>query len=193
MGQSEQSCIIVSPKDRAAWRQWLKNNHATSARVWLVVKKKHSKRPGISLHEAVEEALCFGWIDATLNVLDDQRYKLLFSARKPKSIWSHTNKQRVERLIQQGLMTSAGLEKIETAKKDGSWGSLDSIEKLMIPPDLRKAFDKYPIAKRNFSRFSDSTKKRFLYWVQSAKRPETRAKRIQQTVAMAVKNSPMNL
>lgn len=192
MAQSGKPLKIVAPKDRASWRQWLQRNHATSASVWLVVNKKNSRVRGISLNDAVEEALCFGWIDGMLNVLDDERYKLLFSPRKPNSIWSKNNKRRIERLIQQGLMTAAGLDKIEAAKKDGSWKALDAVEELVIPVDLRKALDENPTANKSFSGFPDSLKKSILYWIQSAKRPETRWKRIQQTVAMAEKNIKRN-
>ena len=192
MTQTGKQPKIVTLKNRAAWRQWLERNHATSASVWLVVNKKTSKISGISYNDAVEEALCFGWIDGRLNVLDDKQYKLLFSPRKPKSIWSKSNKQRIERLIHHGLMTIAGFEKIEAAKKNGSWGTLDSIEELIVPVDLQKALDDNPTAKKNFSGFSNSSKKSILYWIQSSKQPETRLKRIQQTVALASKNIKVN-
>ncbi len=188
MVHSKRQWKIVSPNNRAAWRQWLENNHASSASVWLVVNKKNSRVHGVSLNEAVEEALCFGWIDSKLNVLDAERFKLLFSPRKPKSTWSKNNKRKVDQLIRQGLMTRFGLEKIEAAKKDGSWGSLDSIEQLMVPADLQKALEENPTAKMNFSGYSISFKKRLLYWIQTAKRPETRLSRIRQTVAMAEKD-----
>ena len=189
MAQAEKERKIVSPKNRASWRQWLEKNHATSASVWLIVNKTSTKARGISLPDAVEEALCFGWIDGKLNVLDDERFKLLFSPRKPKSIWSKNNKQRIERLMHQGLMTADGLEKIKAAKKDGSWGALDSVEDLVIPVDLQNALDENPTANKNFSGFSNSLKKGILYWIKSAKRPETRWKRIQRTIAMAEKDA----
>jgi len=182
----------VVAKDRSAWRQWLEKNHATSTSVLLVVIKKNSRKSGVSYNDAVEEALCFGWIDGRLNVLDEERYKLLFSLRKSKSIWSKSNKQRIERLIQKGLMTPAGFEKIEAAKKDGSWSILDSIEELIIPIDLQKALDDNPTAKNFFSRFPNSSKKSILYWIQSAKHPETRLRRIQQAVTLASKNIKVN-
>ncbi len=140
----------VVVKDRSAWRQWLEKNHATSTSIWLVVNKKNSRKSGVTYNDAVEEALCFGWIDGRLNVLDDERFKLLFSPRKPKSIWSNSNKQRVGRLIQKGLMTTAGFEKIEVTKKNGSWDILDSVEELIIPLDLQKALDDNPTAKDFF-------------------------------------------
>jgi uncharacterized protein YdeI (YjbR/CyaY-like superfamily) len=192
MVRSGKQLKTITPKDRAAWRKWLEDNHTSSESVWLVINKKNSRIRGISLNDAVEEALCFGWIDGRLNIVDDKRYKLLFSPRKSKSIWSKNNKLKIERLIQQGLMTAAGFEKIEAAKKNGSWGAIDSVEKLVVPIDLQKALDDNPTAKKNFSGFSDSYKKRILYWILSAKRPETRSKRIQQTVAMTEKNAKRN-
>lgn len=192
MVRSGKQLKTITPKDRAAWRKWLEDNHTSSESVWLVINKKNSRIRGISLNDAVEEALCFGWIDGRLNIVDDKRYKLLFSPRKSKSIWSKNNKLKIERLIQQGLMTAAGFEKIEAAKKNGSWGAIDSVEKLVVPIDLQKALDDNPTAKKNFSGSSDSYKKRILYWILSAKRPETRSKRIQQTVAMTEKNAKRN-
>ena len=193
MVQSGKQRKIITPTNRATLRKWFEDNHTSSESVWLIIKKKNSKIRGISLNDAVEEALCFGWIDSRLNILDDKRYKLLFSPRKSKSIWSKTNKLKVERLIHQGLMTEAGFEKIDAAKKDGSWDTLDSIEDLMIPVDLQKALDDNPIARKNFVRFSDSLKKRILYWIQSAKQAQTRLKRIRQTVAIAEKNDKKSL
>lgn len=179
-------------KDRTDWRHWLEANHATSPGVWLVYYKKHTDQPSVAYSDAVEEALCFGWVDSRPNVLDDERYKQLFSPRKPKSPWSKLNKQRVEKLIQQGLMTSAGLEKIEAAKQDGSWSAYDSIEDLVIPPDLEQALAANPAANQNFQAFSNSSKKNILWWIGSAKQPATRIKRIEETVSLAAKNIKAN-
>ncbi len=140
----------------------------------------------------MEEALCFGWVDSRPNKLDDERYMQLFSPRKPKSPWSKLNKQRVEKLIEQGLMTPAGLEKIEAAKQNGMWGIYDDIEALTVPQDLKEALAADETAKTNFEAFSDSSKKNILWWIESAKRPETRAKRIEETVELAAKNIKAN-
>jgi len=104
-------------QDRKAWREWLDKNHSSSLGVWLIIQKKNSHEKGVSLGDVVEEALCFGWIDSKLNVVDEKCFKLLLTPRKPKSIWSKQNKQRAEKLILQGLMTAVGLKKIELLKK----------------------------------------------------------------------------
>ncbi len=158
-----------------------------------MVNKKNSSQQGLMLDDVVEEALCFGWIDSKLNVVDNERYKLLLTPRKPQSIWSKNNKQRVEKLVLQGAMTAAGLEKVEAAKADGSWNRLDSIEELKLPEDLKAAFNLNRTAEANFDLFSDSLKKQILWWIESAKRPETRRQRIEKTVAVAEQNRKENL
>ncbi len=179
----------LEPKSRSRLRSWLENNYAASPGAWIVISKKGSRKPGVTYEEAVEEALCFGWIDGRARTLDDDSYLLLLTPRKPGSVWARSNKQRVERLLEQGLMTEAGLAKVEAAKNDGSWSRLDEIEALKIPPDLRKALDVDIQAKKNFEAFSDSSKKLILGWILDAKRPETRSRRIEETVAAAARNS----
>jgi uncharacterized protein YdeI (YjbR/CyaY-like superfamily) len=176
------------PVDRKAWRAWLTRNHGSAEGVWLVVLKKNSGKAGVHLEEAVEEAVCFGWIDSKLNVADVNSFRLLFTPRKPGSIWSKSNKQRVEKLIQQGLMTEAGLEKVEAAKQDGSWNRIDTIDELRLPEDLRRTLAADSAAQKNFDAFSDSAKKMILWWIESAKKNETRQKRIQQAVASSAQN-----
>jgi uncharacterized protein YdeI (YjbR/CyaY-like superfamily) len=173
---------------RAAWREWLEKHHATSSGVRLVIYKKASGKQRLSYDEAVEEALCFGWVDSTTNTLDANRYTLNFSPRKPGSVWAQSNKQRVERLIEQGLMTPAGLAKIEAAKRDGAWSKMDAIDDLVMPDDLAAALAANPDANQHFAAFSNSAKKMILFWISSARRPETRQKRVEQTVAAAAKN-----
>ena len=184
--------VTVEPKSRAAWRHWLARNHSTSPGIKLILHKKNSDKPRMTYDEAVEEALCFGWIDSKPNTLDETRYVLHFHPRKPGSVWSQRNKRRVKRLIQSGLMTSAGLSKIKAAKKDGSWQSLDRVDKLEVPPDLEKALMANKKAHGYFESFPSSSKKIILFWIQSAKRPETRAKRIKEAVAQAAKNIRAN-
>lgn len=179
---------LVEAKDRAAWRRWLQRNHSSLSRVWLVIRKKGSRAQGVSYEEAVEEALCFGWIDGKLNRLDAEHYKLWFAPRKPRSVWSAINKRRVAELIRSGRMTEAGLVVIDVAKKDGSWTALEAVDSLVVPPDLAKALKAYPAAKRHLEAFPQSSRKVILYWIQSAKRPETRAKRIEETVRLAADN-----
>ena len=175
-------------KDRKAWREWLDKNHDSISSVWLIIQKKNSGKIGVSLENVIEEALCFGWIDSKLNVVDEKRFKLLLTHRKSKSIWSKQNKQRAKKLIQQELMTATGLEKIEAAKKDGSWNKLDAIEEFKLPEDFREALVADKNAQKNFEAFNNSLKKQTLWWIENAKKPETRLRRIKQTVTMAAQN-----
>jgi uncharacterized protein YdeI (YjbR/CyaY-like superfamily) len=184
---------FVYASDRQAWRQWLTLNHQEAIGIWLIYYKVGSGKPSIRYSEAVKEALCFGWIDSKVQALDAERYRQIFTPRKPHSVWSKLNKQYLEELTAQGLMTIAGLEKIAIAKEDGSWYSLDAIEALEIPPDLQQAFELSPIAQQNFTAFSKSTKKNILFWISSAKRPATRSQRIEQTIQSALENkSPLS-
>lgn len=176
---------------RAAWRRWLRSNHASASGVWLQFYKKNAARPSVTYADAVEEALCFGWIDSLVKSLDEQSYVQLFTPRKHKSAWSRSNKERVERLIAAGLMTAAGLEKIELARRNGSWESLDSVEALEIPDDLRRALARNRKARENFEKLSPSRKKQLLYSVNGARRPETRRKRIREVIAAAAGNRPL--
>jgi uncharacterized protein YdeI (YjbR/CyaY-like superfamily) len=180
------------PKTRAEWRAWLEKNHATSPGVWFVYYTKASGKAPVSYDDAVEEALCFGWIDNAGRALDAERTMLRFSPRKPKSGWSKLNKGRVGRLIRVGLMMPAGMAKIEAAKRDGSWHALDATERLVMPPDLKTALAANAEAARNFDRFPPSSKKIILGWIANAKRPETRTKRVAETVRQAAKNLKAN-
>lgn len=192
MAHSDERPNTFYAKDRAEWRHWLEQNHASSRGVWLVYYKKDSGKPRVSYGEAVEEALCFGWVDSRPNALDDERYLQLFSPRKPGSPWSKLNKQRVEKLTEHGAMTPAGLEKVEAAKRDGSWGKWDAVEELVVPADLEEALCADKAAGENFQAFSRSSKKNILWWIESAKHPKTRSKRIGETVALAAKNIKAN-
>ena len=176
---------IVEVTDRGAWRAWLAERHTQREAIWLVRHKKASDGTGPSYEEAVEEALCFGWIDGKVNRLDEHRTLQLFAPRKPRSTWSALNKERVARLERDGLVTPAGVAAIEVAKANGSWNALDAIDRLEEPSDLAAALDAVPAARASWDGFSPSSRKGILWWVVSAKRPETRAKRVDQTVSMA--------
>ncbi|HET9906440.1 MAG TPA: YdeI/OmpD-associated family protein [Anaerolineales bacterium] len=180
------------PKSRAEWRKWLEENHTRTEGVWLVMYKKGTGKPRVDYAEAVEEALCFGWIDSKGNKLDDERSMLWMAPRKSKTGWSKLNKERIKKLIKAKLMTPPGLAKINAAKKDGTWNALDAIEALEIPPDLAKAFAENKIAKEYFDAFPRSAKRAILEWIASAKRTETRANRIEETVTKAEQNIRAN-
>jgi uncharacterized protein YdeI (YjbR/CyaY-like superfamily) len=175
----------VECRTRAEWRRWLKANHRQRDSIWLVTFKKNSGQPALRYEEAVEEALCFGWIDSRPAKLDEQRRMLLFSPRKPRSVWARTNKERVERLIRDGLMTPAGLETIERAKRDGSWTVLDDVEEGLVPADLEAALASDPDARAKWEAFTDSGRKQTLQWLKMAKTAATREKRIAEIVRLA--------
>ena len=182
----------VHPKSRAEWRKWLEENQARKEGIWLISYKKDTGKPRFDYDESVEEALCFGWVDSKPAKLDEERSMLWFAPRKPKTNWSKLNKDRVEKMIKAGLMAPAGLAKVEAAKKDGSWNALDGVEALEIPPDLAKALSKNKTAREYFEAFPRSVKRGILEWILNAKRPETRAKRIEETVTLAEKNIRAN-
>jgi len=174
--------------DRAAWRRWLGKEHARSPGIWLVFDKKSSRPDRLAYGDAVEEALCFGWIDSLVRRIDDARYVQLFTPRKPKSTWSRSNKVRVERLLAEGLMAAAGLASIALAKTNGSWESLDAVEAFVMPDDLVTALAAAPRAPENFAAFAPSARKGYLHWISQAVRSETRAQRIAKVVELAAAN-----
>jgi len=178
----------VETDDRAAWRAWLEANHATATGAWLVTRRARSGRVGLDYEAAVEEALCFGWVDSTTGRVDDDRGKQYFAPRKGRSVWAATNKARVERLIAGGRMAPAGLAAIERAKANGSWEILDSVERLEVPGDLAAALEAHPPAASNFAAFPPSARKMLLGWIAVAIRPETRAARIRQVAEAATRN-----
>jgi uncharacterized protein YdeI (YjbR/CyaY-like superfamily) len=178
----------VHADDRATWRAWLEANHGVASGAWLVTWRASSGRVGLDYMEAVEEALCFGWVDSTAGRVDDDRGKLYFAPRKVRSAWAATNKARVERLIAEGRMASAGLAAIERAKANGSWEILDSVERLEIPADLAEALDAHPSAAVNFAAFPPSARKQLLGRVAIARRPETRSARITEIAKAAARN-----
>ncbi|MBN1246994.1 MAG: YdeI/OmpD-associated family protein [Anaerolineae bacterium] len=174
--------------DRASWRAWLQTNHRQSDSVWVVINKKATPAPGLPYEDAVEEALCFGWIDSTLNTMDDRTYALRFSPRRANSIWSESNKARVARLIADGLMAPSGFAAIEEGKANGQWDAVAEREDVdTVPPDLEAALAVREGAVDAYATLSPSRRKQLLYWLASAKRPETRARRIEQIVAEAIK------
>ena len=170
-------------KDRSAWRCWLESNHDRAKEIRLVYYKKNSGKKSVRYEDALEEALCFGWIDSVVNRVDDERYMQKYTPRKDASIWSAANKARVRKLIAEGQMTEAGLAKIRAAKRLGTWTKLDRIEiKAEVPRELLQALEARPSVKALFDGLPPSQKKLWSWWIESAKRPETRARRIAETV-----------
>jgi uncharacterized protein YdeI (YjbR/CyaY-like superfamily) len=169
--------------NREQWRTWLEDHHTTESEAWLVLYKKKYQDQGLTLDEAVEEALCFGWIDGTLRSLDEKRYALRYSPRRRRSIWSMSNIQRVEKLLAEGKMTEAGRVKIAEAKENGEWEAAIRREQVeIIPKELESVLRKKEGALSAYRALPKSRKKHFIFWLQSAKRDETKQKRIRKIV-----------
>jgi uncharacterized protein YdeI (YjbR/CyaY-like superfamily) len=175
-------------KSEREWREWLHENHATEKGVYLIFYKVGHEMDSMRWEEAVKVALCYGWIDSTVKSLGNGKRKQYFTSRNDKSAWSALNKRYIETLISENLMHESGLAKIEIAKQNGSWYALDTVEKGLIPNDLQTEFDQNPEAYTNFKNFSPSYQKSYLYWLNQAKREETRYHRIKDIIALCAKN-----
>src|SRR5688572_22596204 len=179
--------------DRRAWRAWLKRNHRACQRVWLVYYKKGSGKPSVSYNDAVEEALCFGWIDSTVRTIDAERYCQQFTPRRDVSNWSDLNRRRLRKLIDAGLMTKAGLAKVHAdvlakpAPAEKPRVKAGEV-KVLVPPDLRAALKADPVAKQNFEKFSPSCRRHYVQWILSSKRDETRRRRVATAVQRLAQN-----
>lgn len=176
-------CVLV--ESREDWRAWLEEHHASSGTIWVARWKRDSGRPHLTYDDLVEEALCFGWVDSTVNAYDEDRSVLLLAPRKKGSTWSKVNKERLVRLQAAGLLAPAGVAVIERARADGSWTLLDEVEEGIEPDDLAAALDAVPPARASWDGFSASVRKGIMTWVILARRPATRADRVATTVRMA--------
>ncbi len=175
--------------NRQEWRDWLEKNHDKETEIWLIFYKVKAKKVSVKYVDAVEEALCFGWIDSTVRRIDDEKHMQRYTPRKAKSNWAATNKARVKRLIKEGLMTESGLKSIKIAKQNGSWNNLDNMETLKeIPKELSEALNSNHNAKEIFKKLSPSRKKQIFWWIESAKRSETKVKRVNETINSLIDN-----
>ena len=180
---------FTTPRD---WRAWLSLNHTREKETWLLITKKNSRQGGTSYNQALEEALCFGWIDGKMKSIDEDKFVLRFSPRKPKSIWSKMNKENTERLIASGRMTGAGLTVIEEAKKNGAWeGAYTNKVKDKVPADLETALSQNSAALTNFNNFANSYRNMYIGWVTSSKTKATRQKRIAEVVKKSLLNKKL--
>ncbi len=175
-------------KNTTEFRIWLHKNHAISKGVYLVFYKVSSEQESMRWEEAVQVAICYGWIDSTVKKLDDERRQQLFTPRNDKSVWSKLNKSYIENLMVAGLIHESGLKKIEIAKQNGSWQALDEVENQIIPDDLIQAFEQNQLAYNNYQNFSPSYRKSYLYWLNQAKRQETRLTRISEIIKLCELN-----
>ena len=183
-----------SMRSRDQWRTWLTESHAAATEIWLVFYKKHTGKPGLTYVEAVEEALCFGWIDGIVKRIDGEKHTIRFSPRRRNSIWSELNKQRIGRLIAAGRMTEAGLARVNEAKANGQWDKAALREDTtLVPPELTAALAKNAQARQSFEKLAPCYRKQFIYWVGSAKRDETRQKRIVESVRLLTANRRLGI
>lgn len=169
----EQYLETFCPASQEEWKEWLQQHHVLKQSVWLVYYKKKTGVASITWSEAVDEALCFGWIDGKAKPVDDQKFMHFFSRRKPNGTWSKVNKEKIKRLIKTGKMTQAGFEIIKAAKQNGSWTVLDEVEKLIVPSDLEDEFQTKPRSKDYYLSLSRSVRKAILQWLVLAKQPQT--------------------
>jgi uncharacterized protein YdeI (YjbR/CyaY-like superfamily) len=179
---------MVGPFDRVGWREWLITNHATASGVYLVSWRRGSGRASVSYEDAVEEALCVGWVDSSGRNLDEERSIQWFARRRPRSLWARSNKERVARLTAAGQMLPAGLAAVEEAKRSGMWTLLDDVEELIVPDDLAAVLEARPTAREKWDGFPPSARRAMLQWVVEARRPETRAQRIAEIADKASRN-----
>ena len=176
-------------KDKDDWRAWLELNHTTEKDIWLIYFKKHTKRKTVFYTDAVDEALCYGWIDSIVRTIDDETYMQRFSPRKDKSVWSLVNTDKVKRLIKEKKMTPAGMRLVEIAKKNGEWDKAYSLKvKVEMPIELEEALKANQFAFENFYKFANSYQQAYIRWIIKAKRAETTQRRIDAVVAKSEQN-----
>ncbi len=181
-------------ESREKWREWLEKNHAAVGEIWLVYYKKHTGKKSVPYEASVEEALCFGWIDSIIKKIDEEKYARKFTPRKEGSVWSDLNKKRAEKMVKAGLMTEIGRKKIDSAKKSGAWAAGSRAElDLTVSPEFRGALKKNPKAARVFDKLAPSHKRQYLGWINSAKRMETRVRRIEEAVRLLSKGEKLGM
>ncbi len=182
----------IHPTTRAELREWLAAHHRQEKGIWLVSFKKETGEPRIPYEDICEELVCFGWVDSRPAKLDARRTMLLCTPRKKSSAWSKPNKDRVARMTKAGKMAQAGLDAVKEARASGRWSALDAVERLEVPEDLAAALEARASARQNFDAFPRSARRGILEWIAQAKRPETRARRVEQTARLAAENERAN-
>lgn len=180
--------------NREDWRQWLEKNHAKEKIIWLIFYKKHTGKPRVPYDDAVEEALCFGWIDSIVKRIDEEKYAQKFTPRKPDSKWSQLNKKRAEKMIKEERMTAVGLALITAAKKSGNWDrDISFPEELNIPPGIKDALSANKEAWENFIHLAPSYKKQYIGWITSAKKEETQQRRLKEAIEILAQGKKLGL
>jgi len=182
----------ISCKNRDEWRNWLEENHAIAKGIWLVYYKKHTGKPTVSYNDAVEEALCYGWIDSIVKRVDDECYMQKYTPRNPKSSWSTSNKKRVEKMISEGKMTESGMRLVNIAKQNGKWDeAIKSHLNYVLSEDLLEILKKDKAAFATYEKLPPSHKKEYVSWIMDAKKEETRVRRTEKMITMLKKGQRM--
>ncbi len=179
--------------NRDDWRTWLERHWDVKKGVWLIFYKRHTGKPSLSYDDAVEEALCFGWVDSIIKKLDDEKYARKFTPRKAESKWSELNKKRAERMVKEGKMAQVGLNKITEAKKSGEWFRSPLPKELAPPLYVIEALAANKKARENFAKLAKSYKRQYIGWITSAKKQETRKKRLGEVIRLLEKNEKLGM
>lgn len=182
-----------TPKSRKSWRSWLQKNHATKVEVWLVFYKQHTGKPTLSYNDAVEEALCFGWIDGVKRSVDDERYMHRFSPRKPESRWSESNRKRVARLEKAGQIMPAGKRAIEVAKRNGQWSASAPKFDFSMPAELAARLKRNKRAAAFFESLAPSYQKQYIAWIVTAKRDDTKKRRLNEAIELLSRGEKLGM
>lgn len=185
----------IEVKGRAEWRAWLAANHDQEDEIWLIYYKKTMEKPSIAYSDSLDEALCFGWVDSLIKKINEEKYARKFTPRKDNSKWSLVNENHVKRLIHDGLMTEHGLKKVEAAKRSGSWDNPTQKPELdlTMPPEFAQALKRNPQAEDFFNNLATTYQKHYLAWIITAKRPETKAGRIAESIQLLSKRKKLGL
>lgn len=184
---------LIEFGDRSQWESWLREHHGDAGGIWLLLAKKGAPRQTVTQAQALDAALCFGWIDGQLGRHDEHFYRQRFTRRRPHSKWSQRNRERVVELIASGMMQPPGLEQVELAKADGRWeAAYEPQSTAVVPPDFERALEANPEARRFFETLTGARRYAFLYRIQDAKRPETRARRIETFVVLLSEGRTLN-
>jgi uncharacterized protein YdeI (YjbR/CyaY-like superfamily) len=179
---------------RGDWREWLRHNHDVAKEIWVIYYKKHTGKPSISYDDSVEEALCFGWIDSIIKRIDDEKFARKFTPRKAKSRWSEANRRRVRKMIKDGMMTEEGLARIREAKESGEWFKTTLARKeIAVPPYMKEALAKHEKALENFNNLAKSYRRQYVGWITSAKREETRRRRLTEAIRLLEKDEKLGM
>jgi uncharacterized protein YdeI (YjbR/CyaY-like superfamily) len=188
------SCDKLYVTSRDERRLWLRRNHSIAKEVWLIYYRKHAGKPSIPYDDSVEEALCFGWIDSIIKKIDDEKFARKFTPRKANSSWSEANKKRVRKMIKEGMMTEGGLAKIREAKESGVWLKTTPARKEpVIPPYIKEVLKKNRKALENFYNLAKSYRRQYVGWITSAKREETRRRRLDEAIRLLEKDEKLGM